>query len=94
MRHGKLLAGARSIGPGLAVLLDGLQVRNDQSGSSGRVEVSAGVTLTGQSGASTDSTNCNGGNNASMRARVDSSVMSAATAGVYTGTAIILVEPQ
>ncbi len=65
---------------------------NDQPGSSGLVQVSAGTPLTGQTGANTTSHNCGGGNSASLRIFIPSGNLASVPAGIYTGTVSVQIE--
>lgn len=65
---------------------------NDQIGTSGRVQLSSGTLLTGQSGANTSSSTCST-DNASYSVRIPAATLAAAQSGTYTGQVSFVVEP-
>lgn len=65
---------------------------NDAANTTGSVQVTAGVALTGQTGAHTTSQTCGGGNRANLRIRILSTALSTSNSGAYSGTVTIVIE--
>ncbi len=67
---------------------------NDSTGTSGNVQLTTNSTLHGQSGANTSSETCGGSNNANLEIFVPEGSLSTVTAGSFSGTLTILLEPD
>jgi hypothetical protein len=67
---------------------------NDVTGTTGRVSVTTGTLLTGQTGAGTTA-NCNGTNtNANISVVIPEANLQAATASTFTGTLTLTISPE
>lgn len=67
---------------------------NDVEGTTGEIELEYNTKSAQQSGANVTSLNCGGGTNANFHVNIAQADITVADAGSYTGTLILLVEPQ
>ncbi|MDC0359041.1 hypothetical protein OAO01_09515 [Oligoflexia bacterium] len=66
---------------------------NDQTGTTGNVELTSGSQSAQQSGANTTAQDCSGGDNANVEILIENSELTLTPSGTFTGTLTLLVEP-